>query len=214
MQPLWSSRTGRADDLGSLFLQVGASRPPHRRRASGEDATRRVRTSPKGRADDLGSLFLRVGAVRPPQHGHASGGDATEPVRSSPRGRADGLGSLLLRLGLGVVFARHGWLRFEGGVETYAAFLGSLDVPLPEVLAWLQVAAEGIGGLLLITGAYTRSVTLVLLATAIGTIWLVTVGFVVPGATGVELETALLAGLLGLLFIGPGRLSLDSKLGR
>jgi len=41
----------------------------------------------------------------------------------------------------------------------------------------------------------------------------VDVGFVVGDATGAELETGLLAGLLGLLFIGPGRLSIDGALG-
>ena len=39
------------------------------------------------------------------------------------------------------------------------------------------------------------------------------VGFIVPNAPGGEFDTALLAGLLGLLFIGPGRFSLDSMLG-
>ena len=34
-----------------------------------------------------------------------------------------------------------------------------------------------------------------------------------PNAPGGELDTALLAGLLGLLFIGPGRFSLDSMMG-
>jgi uncharacterized membrane protein YphA (DoxX/SURF4 family) len=41
------------------------------------------------------------------------------------------------------------------------------------------------------------------------------VGFVVDAGVGIgwELETALLAGLLGLLFVGPGRISLDGVLG-
>jgi putative oxidoreductase len=78
-------------------------------------------------------------------------------------------------------------------------------------VAWLITIAEGIGGLLLIVGLFTRLVTLPLIAIMIGAIALVKVdvGFIVSDAAGAELDTALLAGLLGLLFIGPGRLSID-----
>jgi putative oxidoreductase len=138
-----------------------------------------------------------------------------QSLESSPKGRADDLGSLFLRIGVGLVFAWHGWLKFDGGVGNFAKFLGSLNVPAPEIVGWLQVIAEGVGGLLLIVGLFTRYVTLPLIATMIGAIWLVKVhvGFIVQGAAGAELETALLAGLLCLLFIGPGRLSLDHMLG-
>jgi uncharacterized membrane protein YphA (DoxX/SURF4 family) len=66
----------------------------------------------------------------------------------------------------------------------------------------------------------TRLVTVPLIAILIGAIFMVKddlpgVGFVVDASVGIgrELETALLAGLLGLLFIGPGRLSVDGALG-
>jgi putative oxidoreductase len=135
---------------------------------------------------------------------------------STALGRFDYLGPLFLRIGVGVVFAWHGWIKFHDlGVGNFAKFLGSLNVPAPEVVAWLQVTAEGVGGLLLIVGLFTRFVTLPLIAVMIGAILMVKadVGFIVQGAAGAELDTALLAGLLGLLFIGPGRLSLDSMLG-
>lgn len=137
------------------------------------------------------------------------------PLGSSPLGRAADLGPLCLRVGVGVVMAWHGWQKFDGGVSNFAGFLESLNVPAHEVVAWLQVFAEGIGGLLLIAGLLTRLVTLPLIAVLIGAIWLVKVdvGFIVPNAAGAELDTALLAGLFGLLFIGPGRLSLDAMLG-
>jgi putative oxidoreductase len=133
----------------------------------------------------------------------------------STLGRLDYLGPLFLRLGVGTVFAVHGWQKFDGGVSNFAKVLTSLDVPAPEIVAWLQTMAEGLGGLLLIIGLMTRFVTLPLIATMIGAILLVkvNVGFVVSGRAGAELDTALLAGLLCLLFIGPGRISLDAKLG-
>lgn len=134
---------------------------------------------------------------------------------SSPLGRAHDLGPLFLRAGVGLVFAWHGWLKFDGGVSNFAGFLGSLNVPAPELVAWLHVMAEGVGGLLLIAGLFTRFVTVPLIVIMIGAILMVKsdVGFIVQGAAGFELETALLVGLLCLLFIGPGRLSVDGMLG-
>jgi putative oxidoreductase len=136
-------------------------------------------------------------------------------IESSTKGRAGDLGSLFLRLGVGMVFAWHGWQKFDGGVENFAKYLSSLNVPAPEVVAWLQVVAEGVGGVLLIVGLLTRYVTLPLIAIMIGAIFMVKVdvGFIVQNRAGAELDVALLGGLLGLLFIGPGRLSLDAVLG-
>jgi len=130
-------------------------------------------------------------------------------------GRAADLGPLLIRLGVGAVFAVHGWQTYDGGVSNFAGFLESLDVPAPEVVAWLQTFAEGVGGVLLVLGLFTRLVTVPLIGIMVGAILLVKVdvGFVVAGATGAELDVALMSGLLGLLFIGPGRYSLDAVLG-
>jgi putative oxidoreductase len=136
-------------------------------------------------------------------------------LRPSPSVRTEDLGPLLMRIGVGVVFAWHGWLKLDGGVGNFAGFLGSLNVPAPEVVAWLMVIAEGVGGLLLVVGLLTRYVTLSLIALTIGAILMVKVdvGFIVQNGTGAELDVALLAGLFGLLFIGPGRLALEAVVG-
>ena len=137
-------------------------------------------------------------------------------VGASALGHLADLGPLCMRLGVGAVFAVHGWQKFDTiGVSNFAKFLDSLGVPAPETVAWLQTFAEGIGGLLLIAGLMTRLVTIPLIGILIGAIWLVKVdvGFVVGDATGAELEIGLLAALLGLLFVGPGRLSLDGAFG-
>jgi uncharacterized membrane protein YphA (DoxX/SURF4 family) len=109
----------------------------------------------------------------------------------------------------------HGWQKLDRGVSNFAKVLAGLGVPAPEIVAWLQTMAEGLGGLLLIIGLLTRYVTLPLIATMVGAILLVkvNVGFVVQGVAGAELDVALLAGLLCLLFIGPGRISLDARMG-
>jgi len=135
---------------------------------------------------------------------------------SSPSGRVADVGPLLMRVGIGAAFAYHGWLKFDGGVANFAGFLDSLNVPLPEVVAWLQIIAEGIGGLLLIAGLLTRFVTLPLIGIMVGAILLVKddLGFIVAdGSPGFSYEIVLLAGLLGLLFVGPGRYSLDALFG-
>jgi putative oxidoreductase len=136
-------------------------------------------------------------------------------LRPSPSVRTEDLGPLFMRIGVGVVFAWHGWLKLDGGVGNFAGFLGSLNVPAPEVVAWLMVIAEGVGGLLLVIGLLTRYVTLSLIALTIGAILMVKVdvGFIVQNGTGAELDVALLAGLFGLLFIGPGRLALEAVVG-
>lgn len=142
-------------------------------------------------------------------------------VGASALGHLADLGPLCIRVGVGAVFAVHGWQKFDTiGVSNFAGFLESLNVPAPETVAWLQTIAEGIGGLMIIAGLMTRLVTLPLIAILIGAITMVKVdlpgvGFVVDSSVGIgwELETALLAGLLGLLFIGPGRLSLDGAFG-
>ena len=71
-----------------------------------------------------------------------------KPLGASIGGAAD-LGPLLIRLGVGAVFAVHGWQTFDDGVSGFAGFLESLDVPAPELVAWLQTFAEGVGGVLL-----------------------------------------------------------------
>ncbi|NYD55868.1 putative oxidoreductase [Nocardioides marinisabuli] len=130
-------------------------------------------------------------------------------------GRGSDLGPLLLRLGVGFVFAVHGWRKIDGGVSNFAPVLEAQSVPAPEVVAWLMTIAEGLGGLALIVGVFTRLVTLPLIAIMVGALVLVKseIGFIVADAPGGELDTALLAGLLCLLFIGPGRLSVDGLLG-
>ena len=137
-------------------------------------------------------------------------------VGASALGHLADLGPLCMRVGVGAVFAVHGWQKFDTiGVANFAKFLDSLGVPAPETVAWIQTFVEGIGGLLLIAGFMTRLVTIPLIGILVGAIWLVKVdvGFVVGTGNGAELETGLIAALLGLLFVGPGRLSIDGALG-
>ncbi|MGH3384625.1 MAG: DoxX family protein, partial [Nocardioidaceae bacterium] len=92
-------------------------------------------------------------------------------VGSSPLGKTADLGPLLLRVGVGLVFAAHGWQKYDDGVENFEPVLVSIGVPQPELVAWLMTIAEGVGGVLLIVGLFTRLVTVPLIAIMVGAIW-------------------------------------------
>ena len=49
--------------------------------------------------------------------------------KSSSLVPAGDLGPLFMRIGVGVVFAWHGWLKFDGGVGNFAGFLGRSTCP-------------------------------------------------------------------------------------
>ena len=78
--------------------------------------------------------------------------------------------ALLLRVSLGVVFLAHGLLKVlvftPAGTAGFFASLG-----LPGWLAYPTMAAEILGGVLLIAGVQTRIVSLTLLPILIGSLW-------------------------------------------
>lgn len=135
-----------------------------------------------------------------------------------PVHRLHELAPLALRLGVGLVFLLHGWQKLSGGRSGFAGMLTGLGVGAPEVLAWLVTIAELVGGALLLIGLLTRLATLPLIATMIGAIVLVKadLGVIAPPdaqMAGAELDIALLVGLVALLLLGPGRISVDHAVG-
>jgi putative oxidoreductase len=80
------------------------------------------------------------------------------------------LAALLLRIALGVMFIAHALLKYfvftpAGTVQ----FFESLGLPGP--LAYATIAAELAGGVLLVVGAYTRTVAFALLPILLGAAW-------------------------------------------
>ncbi len=127
-------------------------------------------------------------------------------------------GLLLLRIGVGLVFVVHGWSKLSDGPEAFAGMLSGLGVAAPDVVSWLVTVAELVGGSAILLGLLTRLATLPLVATLIGAILMVKtdLGIIAPAGApmpGAELDIALLAGLLGILLLGPGRLSVDRAIG-
>lgn len=128
-------------------------------------------------------------------------------------GKWGALAPFLLRVVTGAIFLVHGWMKWQNGIPQTAGFLGTLGFPAPEVFAVLLIAAEVLGGILLIVGAYTHWVAKVLAIVAL--IALVTVhlknGFLV-GNGGYEFILLILAASVSLIITGAGAWSVDRKL--
>jgi putative oxidoreductase len=118
-----------------------------------------------------------------------------------------------LRLVVGLVFLAHGAQKvFQFGLGGTAGFLGGLGVPAPAVAALVLMAAEALGGLALILGAFTRVAAPVLAANMLVAILLVHLraGFFLPG--GMEFALTLLGANLTLAMTGAGPASVDAAL--
>jgi putative oxidoreductase len=80
--------------------------------------------------------------------------------------------ALLLRLALGVLFLVHVSLKIfvftPSGTAGYFASLG-----LPGALAYLTIAAELVGGLMLVFGVFTRAVAIAVIPVLLGAIVMV-----------------------------------------
>lgn len=80
----------------------------------------------------------------------------------------NGLPALLLRLYLAPVLIQAGWNKYQHFGDTVDWFGNSewgLGLPLPGVLASLAIAAELVGGIMLLLGLLTRLVTIPLIVT-------------------------------------------------
>jgi len=84
--------------------------------------------------------------------------------------RTTATAALLLRLSLGTMFIAHALLKYfvftPAGTAKFFESLG-----LPGVLGYATIAAELVGGLLLIAGVWTRVVAVALVPVLIGATW-------------------------------------------
>ncbi len=138
----------------------------------------------------------------------------------SPLAQLAGLAPLAVRVIVGAIMFAHGLQKLTqvGPGNFGAQALAGLGVPLPVFMGYVVTLVEVGGGLLLIVGLFSRLAALLLTINLAVAILLVkvNVGFLSPmGSPGVgaELDLALIAGLLVILFAGPGRLSVDHALG-
>jgi putative oxidoreductase len=135
------------------------------------------------------------------------------PATASP---AIDAAALVMRVIVGPIMAYHGWKKLDGGVGNFAKFVATLDIPAPELVARLVVMIELAGGIFLLLGLLTRLWALLVAGQMISIVFMVKweAGLLGPPGQGggYELDLVIAACALGLLFIGPGRFSLDHLL--
>jgi putative oxidoreductase len=135
----------------------------------------------------------------------------------SPMERLAGLAPLIVRVVVGVIMAAHGLQKLMMGPANFGGFLAQLGVPSPTLMGYVVTFVELVGGVGLVVGLFSRLAALLLTINLTVAILLVkvNVGLIAPpeAGAGAELDLALIAGFLTILFVGPGRLSLDYVLG-
>jgi putative oxidoreductase len=133
-----------------------------------------------------------------------------------------------LRLIVGYGFIAHGYSKIVHGPAHFAAILHALGVPAPELMAWLTIFTEVIGGAAVLAGAFVELASIpmaVVLLTAMFTTQLsngflaiklqgVTAAGVQFGPPGYEVDLLYLACLAALVMGGSGPLSIGALVRR
>ena len=123
---------------------------------------------------------------------------------------------LILRVVIGSIFVWHGIDKFDVGISTIKGAFEMWGVLAPGFTAPLTAIIEIVAGAALILGIGTRIAAMLLSILMIGALYYVKrdLGIIssqpMPGA---ELDLAILAALVAVLFTGPGRYSIDDKIG-
>lgn len=134
------------------------------------------------------------------------------------------IGLFLLRVAVGLVVCLHGLQKFfgfgEGGVQfsQLGPTLAQSGWKQPDLAALMVAGSESIGGALMITGLLTPVGACAVMATMIDA-WLENQwahpGLQFFGADGaLEYTFVLAAAAAAVLLLGPGRMSVDGRLGR
>jgi len=123
-------------------------------------------------------------------------------------------GLALIRVLIAVVFIFHGSQKLFGtfggpGIEGFAGFLGSLNIPFPTFSAYMAGATEFFGGLALLTGVGVRIISLPLTITMLVAAFTASTGFDMQKG-GMEYPLTLAFVVAGLGLTGPGKLNLWS----
>ena len=125
------------------------------------------------------------------------------------------LGLLVLRVGIGIMEAWvHGWPKLVGGPERWKKLGAAVEIFgihfVPTFWGFCAMAAEFGGGILLVLGLFTRPAAASILVTMV----VASTRHLSRGEGMSEASHAIELGIVmgSLLFLGPGRYSLDARL--
>lgn len=122
-------------------------------------------------------------------------------------------GPFILRVAVGVIFLVHGLQKLtEVGIPTVGGFFGSVGIPAPLFFAYVVTWVEILGGIALILGFLTNLAAVLLaieMAVALFFVHLPSGFYVNEG--GYEFVLLLLAAIVTIGLVGPGRWALDEK---
>lgn len=127
--------------------------------------------------------------------------------------RVHGLAPLItsvVRAAAGVVFVSFGVGKFTDHAGEVASFR-HYGVPVSGLAVWAVGVVELVGGILLISGLFTRPAAALLAANLVGAV--VTAGRVDGGLLNLGLAPTLLVGMMVLLVTGPGPFSVHTAVG-
>lgn len=113
----------------------------------------------------------------------------------------------IMRVIIGALFVLHGIDKFNTGLDNVAGFFSDNGVPAAALSAQVTAFLEVILGAALIAGLFTRVTALVLTGLLFGAIIFVKAEGGILGSA--ETDLAYIAALLGVVFLGPGKLSVD-----
>ncbi|MFQ5781436.1 MAG: DoxX family protein [Nitrosopumilus sp.] len=112
-----------------------------------------------------------------------------------------------LRSAIGIIFILHGMQKFNPG---FTNFLTSIGLP-PEMQIPIALA-ELVPGILLVIGVLSRLSSVLLSIIMLGAIFHVKGAQNIIGDGGIELDLILLASILIIMIVGPGRISLSQTI--
>jgi len=127
-------------------------------------------------------------------------------------GNYKNFGLLIIRVGLGIMFIYHGFPKLSGGVKGWEQLGGSAKYIgihfWPVFWGFMAAVTETFGGFLLIIGLAFRPVCLLLVINLIvAALTVFSKGGLMDASHAIE-DAIVFA---GLLFVGPGKYSVDKK---
>jgi len=145
---------------------------------------------------------------------------------TTPRPLPNAWWALALRVTVGYGFMAHGFAKLSRGPHAFVATLHALGVPMPDVMAWLTILVELLGGFAVLVGGFVWLASIpmiVVMLVAMFTVHLpygfssikltaVTAAGPQFGPPGYELNLLYLACLVALALGGSGPFSLDTLL--